>query len=63
MTTILIHPILGDDARPVTVRVLRQDIAPGEPAALQCEVTARPGEGIHVAMPEGAALVLTEAQP
>lgn len=61
MPKVLIYPILGDGSAPLHVRVLRQDTAPGEPAALQSEITARRGEECIVDLPTGAAMVITEA--
>lgn len=41
------------------VQIIRNDIAPGEPAALESQIDVQPGESVIAHLHERAALVIT----
>ena len=50
----------SDPASRLVVRTIRQDVAPGEPAALMGQLTMYPGEETLLQLPPGAAIVIAE---
>lgn len=44
----------------INVRIMRQDVAPGEPSSLQCEHEIPAGECATLVMYSGSAMIITD---